>query len=227
MPDRLSTLLHEVDQLPTALAAPQRVREHGLRLRRRRQAAVTTGALGVVAAAALGLAALSGGGATLEPPPVVPASAGPTSAPTTAPTAAPPVEGADGLVRDGHDLGFLGPITDGPDGPTLVLDRAVVLSGEEANAEAEARGWESPVPNDVLVLNDNPRLREYVVSPDAEVFLTVGLTGAEPTDGPVESSLDELRRLLPPPSDEPTSGYLFDIVVEDGVVVSLTHVYVP
>jgi hypothetical protein len=46
----------------------------------------------------------------------------------------------------------------------------------------------------------------------------------------VDSSLEELRALLPPTADqpvEPISGHLFDVVVQDGVVVSPDPVYLP
>lgn len=202
----MHTAAAEPDVLPRSGAAPRLDgRSHPRRARRR-----WTVAAAAVLAVSVALAVAAGTGSDRLRTP-----------------ATTPAEAADGLVVDGRDRGFLRTVGDRSDGPTLVLDRAVLLSGDAADAEAAARGHESPVPNDVMVVNDDPQLREYPVDPDAAVHLSVGLAPAEVVDVPVASSLTELRGLLPPPSSEPISGYLFDVVVEDGVVVALDHVYVP
>lgn len=53
-------------------------------------------------------------------------------------------------------------------------------------------------------------------------------TTVQGPQGKVGTSLAELERLLSGPSVPPgevRGGYLFDLVVEDGVVVELRHVY--
>lgn len=244
MPDRLSTLLHEVDDLPLSLSSPQRVRERGQSIRRRRRAAASVGALSLVAAAVLGASAVAGGGAsTLEPPilgPAAPASEAPVAPspqpvdeqpgeqPTgEQPPAPEPTEDTDGRVVDGLEMGFLRGFGD-DGGTTVQVDRAVMLTGDEALAEAEKRGFE--LQSDFLLLNDNPRIREYPVSPDVRVTLTIGLAPPETQGGSVQSTLAELRERLQVPSGqdgELLDGYLFELVVKDGVVVSIDHQYLP
>ena len=170
--------------------------------RRRRLTVAAEAALGVVAAVALAVAVgsavgSSDSGDTLETPPSGSAGAGSDDGPVTESTAGP--------VQDGHEVGFVRDLVDGAGGTTVVVDRALFLSGDEADAASAARGWDSPVPNDVLVLDDDRTLREYPVSPDAIVRLSVGLAPVEATQMPVDSSLAELRRLLPPSSGEPTA----------------------
>ena len=51
----------------------------------------------------------------------------------------------------------------------LTFDLAYLLGGPAANEAAAAHGVETPVPNDYFIVNDNPLLRTYPISPDVSV----------------------------------------------------------
>lgn len=201
MPDRLSELLHEVDDVPTALPAPALVRRRGLRLRRRRQAAAGMGALALVAVVAVGAAALAGGTLQLDPAPVVPATnlpdPGPEAEPSpreellpddaTAPTATPPQpdEVAPGEVETYEsEFGYLRGFGEREGRRTILIDRVQLL--QEPSGPSR-------------LVNENPRTREYVLRPDASVYLADEADREQRTSGMLSevgepSSLAELER---------------------------------
>ena len=51
----------------------------------------------------------------------------------------------------------------------LTFDLAYLLTGPAANEAAAAHGDETPVPNGYYIVNDNPQLRTYPISPAATV----------------------------------------------------------
>lgn len=261
--DRLTQLLHELDDLDVALPPPAPVRARGRALRRRRQAAAVTGGVGLAIAGVAAAVALSGGSTqTLEqlPPaqqptapavvspaptaeatsspapseaPVAPVSPVETSAPadqagepSNEPTAGtPPVTSAPPAPpssESGTSPAYLRGFQDGGSGTVLVVDRVQFLTGADAQAYAEANGRE--LDTEFLIVNDNPQLREHPVSPDAEVLLTVPLSGASTAD-PVRSSLGDLRSRLAGVGYGATIP--FDVTLEDGVVVRIAQIYVP
>lgn len=108
-----------------------------------------------------------------------------TAAPNTTVAAGPFVYGGTGTFPgvlggplDAHGSGCApgpGPLPDGiwfgfPNAWTtssIDFDLACFYSGDAATAEATARGWESPPPNDYIITNDNPTLRAVPVAVDA------------------------------------------------------------
>jgi hypothetical protein len=52
-----------------------------------------------------------------------------------------------------------------------VFDLAYLLSGDAANKAAAQRGYETPVPNDYFIINDNPKLRTLELSPTVSILL--------------------------------------------------------
>jgi hypothetical protein len=94
-----------------------------------------------------------------------------TSAGDTTPTTAAPDDDAPGL-DDGRHFGFVSAVD--LDARTITFDLAQWLTGEEADAAAEADGVIEPgesVPNDSYVVNDNPRLRVVPLGFDVGVLL--------------------------------------------------------
>jgi hypothetical protein len=91
-------------------------------------------------------------------------SSGPSPDPTetsteSEPPAPPPV------IEEGRHFVFVKRTR----GAMLTFDLAEFYSGDEANQIAEERGDEVPVPNDVYIVNDNPKLRTVSVADDAAV----------------------------------------------------------
>ena len=113
-----------------------------------------------------------------EPSPAQPASR-PAPSPTTA--------------TSGSDFGFIRSWTAKAGTIYLRFDRAVLLTGKAADAASAAHGGESPVPNDLYIQNDNPRLREVVIADQARVIGSQQLTGSP---GPNPSTLKTLLTFI-------------------------------
>jgi hypothetical protein len=76
---------------------------------------------------------------------------------------------APDTLPDGRYFGFVKDV-DAASG-SMSFDLACFYTGEEANRQAATRGDEVPVPNDVYVVNDNPRTRPLTLAPSIELQL--------------------------------------------------------
>jgi hypothetical protein len=112
-----------------------------------------------------------------------PTPAQPASRPAPTPTPATP----------GSDFGIIRSWTAKAGTFYLRFDRAVLLTGKAADAASAAHGGESPVPNDLYIQNDNPRLREVVIADQVTVIGSQQLTGSP---GPNRSSLKALLTFI-------------------------------
>jgi len=54
--------------------------------------------------------------------------------------------------------------------PALDFDRALFLTGKDADKASAAHGGESPVPNDYYIQNDSKLLRRLALAPDVQVI---------------------------------------------------------
>jgi hypothetical protein len=91
-----------------------------------------------------------------------------TSTPSTVPTINP-------TDYPDNDFGFLRDIRNEDGHTVLVFDRAILLTGDAAKAEAEKQGIE--LTNDYLITNDNKRLRDRVVATKVTATGSQILTG--------------------------------------------------
>ena len=107
-------------------------------------------------------AATGGTGTTAITGPTVPT--GPATSGSTGPSGELGPE-----LEDGEHFGFVESVD--ATGGTMVFDLAYFLMGEEANEAAAERGFETPVPNDYFIVNDNPKLRTLALAPDVELAL--------------------------------------------------------
>lgn len=76
---------------------------------------------------------------------------------------------APDTLPDGTYFGFVKDV-DTASG-TMSFDLACFYTGDEADQQAAARGDEVPVPNDVYIVNDNPKARDLMLSPSPELVL--------------------------------------------------------
>jgi hypothetical protein len=76
---------------------------------------------------------------------------------------------APDTLPDGRYFGFVKDADTGSG--TMSFDLACFYEGEEANQQAAMRGDEVPVPNDVYIVNDNPKTRDLTLSPSPELLL--------------------------------------------------------
>jgi hypothetical protein len=157
------------------------------------------------------------GGADLSPTAGTSSSGGsPTPEPTTtsSPTPAPQIE-------DGRHFVFVKRAKGGG----LTFDLAEFYTGEEANQIAGERGDEVPVPNDVYIVNDNPKLRTVPVAGDAKILV---LKWSQCCDVFVGVTYDVFAGYLVAPTDDfhgTSSPYW--IRVRGGQIVKIEEQYLP
>ena len=178
---------------------------------------------------AVALAGCGGGSDTADPQPspAQPAPASPPVATTPRPTPAQPVSGrasSPTTATGDRDFGFIHSWTAKAGTIYLRFDRAVLLTGKAADDASAAHGGESPVPNDLYIQNDNPRLREVVVHDQARIIGSQQLTGRP---GPNPSNLKALLTFVHKggPQLAATPFHLkFD---DNGFVVRVQEQYLP
>jgi hypothetical protein len=106
----------------------------------------------------------------------------------------------------------------------LRFDRAVLLTGKAADDASAAHGGESPVPNDLYIQNDNPRLREVVIADQATVVGSQQLTGSP---GPNPSSLKALLTFVHNGGPQ-VAATPFHLTYDDnGLVTRVQEQYIP
>jgi hypothetical protein len=173
------------------------------------------------------LAACGSDTANPPPSPAQPAQAGPAastpSKPTTAQPASRPAAGS-AATSSGSDFGFIRSWY--AKGGTFYLrfDRAVLLTGKAADDASAAHGGESPVPNDIYIQNDNPRLREVAVLDRATVIGSQQLTGSP---GPNPSNLGALLAFVHEGGPQVTATPFHLKYSANGLVVRVQEQYVP
>jgi hypothetical protein len=110
------------------------------------------------------------------------------------------------------------------------VNRVDWLSGQDAQVAAEADGTDA---GDYYVVDDNPRTRPYDISPTAEVFGSISLTGVPDLSA---RTLDDLIRFLREGSaaamagqnvEQQLRGTYFHLQIDEGVVVGVEEQYRP
>jgi hypothetical protein len=155
--------------------------------------------------------------ATVPTSPTSPPSESPSEEPSESPTPEP-------VIEDGKHFVFVerGKVGD-PD--TLTFDLAIFLTGKEADKAAAEAGDEVPVPNDVYIINDNPKLRTVPVAPTAKVLL---LKWSECCDVMVSVAFKQFAGYLTDPTDD-FYGKLspYWIRVKGGEIVKIQEQFLP
>ena len=171
---------------------------------------------------ALTAAACTGDGSTVadgtDTPTEVPTTSSPSPEPSETDTSspAPPVP----VIEDGRHFVFVKRAKGG----NLTFDLAEFYSGEEANEIAQERGDEVPVPNDVYIVNDNPKLRTV---PAADAKISV-LDWSSCCDVIVDLTFDEFAGYVAHPTDDfhgTSSPYW--IRVKGGEILDVEEQYLP
>jgi hypothetical protein len=104
------------------------------------------------------------------------------------------------------------------------FDRAVLLTGKAADAASAAHGGESPVPNDLYIQNDNPRLRDLAIADQATVVGSQQLTGSP---GPNPSSLKALLTFVHKGGPQVAATPFHLTYHDNGLVVRVQEQYLP
>jgi hypothetical protein len=204
---------------------------------RDRKKALIVGAV-IAAVLVFGLGYLLGTGgdeqAAVSPTATTPAPTSETSSPTPTdkpsptPSAIATDEPSGDTLPDGRYFVQLTDIQGGEEGPLLLqYDLAYFLTGEEANQAADDRGLETPVPNDYLIVNDNPKLR---LTPLEGVYSVKYIPEGSGLSSPVKAHeaqflgwMGESVQTDFPPKD--TSWWW--VTIENGSVTKIEQQYLP
>jgi hypothetical protein len=161
-----------------------------------------------------------------------PTTALPTTTSTTVP---PPTTTPAPSPEDGRFPGFVTRAFVAADGtPHAELDYVLFYTGDEAHAQAAARGTEAP--NDIFIVNDNPRLRDFVIEPATTVQIVCfdGDEGCTPTASGGLSSItyavdDWIAQtgLLAETDLFGRSSDLFWVTIADNRIVAIEEQYLP
>jgi hypothetical protein len=161
------------------------------------------------------------------PSPAQPAQAGPAATTPSKPTTTQPAgrpAASSATTSSGTDFGFIRSWTAKTGTIYLRFDRAVLLTAKAADDASAAHGGESPVPNDLYIQNDNPRLREVAVLDQAKVIGSQQLTGSP---GPNPSSLKALLTFVHDGGPQAAATPFHLKYNANGHVVRVQEQYVP
>ena len=158
-----------------------------------------------------------------QPPPAAAPSTAPASKPATAQPATQPAAAPTTATRR-SDFGFIRSWYAKPGAFYLRFDRAVLLTGDAADAASAAHGGESPVPNDYYIQNDNPRLREVAIADQVKVIGSQQLTGGL---GPKPTSLKALLTFVHNGGPLAAATPFHLTYNANGLVVRVQEQYVP
>jgi hypothetical protein len=178
---------------------------------------------------AVTLTACQGGAKTSEPQPspAQPASTVPPVATASKPTPTQPASRpapSPTTVTRGSDFGFIRSWYAKTGTIYLRFDRAVLLTGKAADDASAAHGGESPVPNDLYIQNDNPRLRDLVIVDHAAVVGSQQLTGSP---GPNPSSLKALLTFVHKGGPQVAATPFHLRYNDNGLIIRVQEQYLP
>jgi hypothetical protein len=161
----------------------------------------------------------SGGSSTVEPATTTVVVTDTITQPSPKPK--PPLE-------DGHHFGYIkaAQLTDDP--RELVFDLAYFLTGDEANAAAEERGFQTPVDNDYFIVNDNKKLRMLPVAEDVAIDLLDWTHCCETRFAGDPAKFEASFEATEPPSGKYHGAFsAYWLVIEGSKVVSIEEQYLP
>jgi hypothetical protein len=131
-------------------------------------------------------------------------------------------------LEDGRHFGYLKAARVTAEPREVELDLAYFLTGEEANAEAEERGLETPVPNDYLIVNDNPKLRTLPVAEDVVIDLLDWTNCCETRFVGDPARFETSFTAENPPSGRYRGRFTaYWLTVENGEVTTIEEQYLP
>jgi hypothetical protein len=154
-----------------------------------------------------------------------PTSAEPTGpSPTARPSSSPEPSGEE--LPDGKYVVQLADLQDQSGQQAIRYDLAYFYTDDEANQVAASRGDETPVPNGVYIVNDNPKLRFAPLADDFAVRYIPEGSGSETVPSPQDrflAWLGETEQTDFPPKD---ITYWW-ITIDGGEVTKIEQQYLP
>jgi hypothetical protein len=188
-------------------------------MRMRRTMVAATLLLSLTAAACTSNSSTAAG---TDSPTTQPSTASPSLEPTPSESGSPsPSPTPEPVIEDGRHFVFVKKASDG----SMTFDLAEFYTGDAANEIAGERGDEVPVPNDVYIVNDNPKLRTVPVADDAKIHV---LKWSVCCDVIVTLTYDKFAGYVAHPTDDfhgTSSPYW--IRVQGGEIVKIDEQYLP
>lgn len=135
-------------------------------------------------------------------------------------------------LDDGRYLVFADQVVQRTDPRSLRFDLAIYLTGDEANQYAADHGMEVPVPDDTIIVNENPKLRLMPLADDVGIDV-IAYPDCGPSCGPNETlTVDEFRDLIElaePLADGAHVGRSapYWLMIHDGTIVRIVEQYQP
>jgi hypothetical protein len=150
-----------------------------------------------------------------------PVTSSPTATTSPSPTPSP-------ALADGRYFGYIKSVDFAGQPPSLVFDLAYLLTGDAANEAAAQRGYETPVPNDYFIVNDNPKLRTLELSPTVSILLLDWANCCQTRFQADRAKFEHAFTLKKSPSGNykgKFSGYW--LTIRDGLVVKVWEQFFP
>ena len=156
---------------------------------------------------------------TIEP--TAPSSPSPGTSESSSPETSPAPEP---VIEDGRHFVFVEKVKTGSH-DTVTFDLAYFLTGDEANQAAQDNGDEVPVPNDVYIVNDNPKLRTVAVADTAKIL---AIEWSRCCDAFAQLTFDEFAGYVAHPTED-FHGKLspYWVRVHAGKIVKIQEQYLP
>jgi len=148
--------------------------------------------------------------------------------PTPSQTTASPPPSPTSSAAASSDFGYFPKVLSRQPNVTLSFDRALFLTGKQADQAAAGHGDETPVPNDYYIVNDNKLLRTVTLSPTVRVTGSLGLNtyaGDGTRVEPAARTVEQLLGFLGTAQGRATGWHL--VYGAGGVVVSVEEQYQP
>jgi hypothetical protein len=132
-------------------------------------------------------------------------------------------------LEDGrHFGGYIKSVDMDASPATVSFDLAFLLTGDEANAEAEKRGYPTPVDNDYFIVNDNPKLRLLPLADDIEVRLLDWKHCCDFFfDGDLERFAGSFEKTEYPAGNYKGAFSAYELTVEEGAVARIDEHFFP
>jgi hypothetical protein len=186
---------------------------------------------GLVAVRELAPRSMPAGDGATPSPTVQEPSPSTTPSPSPSPTAEPTAPSAFATdLEDGRHVAYLERVVGWTDPVSLRFDLATFLTGDEANEYAAAHGMETPVPNDNLIVNENPRLRLMPLAPNVRIRVIDYPEGCCEADEALDvEAFAALLRLPEPFADGVHAGAFapYWLTIRDSTIVGIEEQYTP
>lgn len=179
----------------------------------------------VIALMLLGAACTKTSSSSQESSSPPPPSTSASESPTPSSSSGSPTQTPSPVIEDGRSFVFLKTVANLDTTPNMTFDLAIFLNGDAANQAAAERGDEVPVPNDVYIINDNPKLRTVAIDPGVQILV---YDWAKCCESYTSITLDRFAGYVAHSTNRFHGTFSpYWITVQGGVIVKIQEQYLP